>query len=403
MPPRPGQAPLLRWGVAGLGTAAGMVLPAILKHPHSRVTAAADTDTEALERFRRDFEAETYESVDALCASSHVDVVYLATPTQYHTEHALMALECRKHVVVEKPMALTLTDADAMIHAAERHGVQLVVGHSHSFEPPIRKIREIVHSGALGDLRMLHNWYFSDWLYRPRNAEELDTRLGGGVTFRQGSHQFDVLRLIGGGLIRSVRATASVGDSRRPTEDSHVVYLEFEDGTPATAVYSGADYFHTTELTFGIGEQGQRVDETTYGRARQTLLSLPSSDAEPQLKRAARYGGSRAPHSGGTAPHPPFFGLIIVSCEGGDIRQSAHGLYIYGKDGKQEMPLATAETGRDAVVRELYEAVVNDRSPGHGGPWGRANLEVCLAVLTSTRERKEVLLSHQTRTVDSSW
>src|SRR6266545_4942689 len=143
-----------------------------------------------------------------------------------------------------------------MIAAAERSGVQLVVGHSHSFEPPIRKIREIVRRGELGRLRMLHNWYFTDWLYRPRNAEELDTQLGGGVTFRQGSHQFDLLRLIGGGLVRSVRAMTGRGDPERPTEDAHVVYMEFEDGTPASAVYSGADHFQTTELAFGIGEQG---------------------------------------------------------------------------------------------------------------------------------------------------
>jgi len=376
-----------------------MMLPALLKHPHARITAAADTDAEALARFAHDFQAETYSSVDALCESPYVDVIYIATPTQYHTEHAVMALERGKHVVVEKPMALTLADADTMIQAAERHGAHLVVGHSHSFEPPIRKIREIVRSGALGKLHMLHNWYFSDWLYRPRTAEELDTRLGGGVTFRQGSHQFDILRLIGGGLVRSVRAMTGSRDVRRPTEGSHVVYLEFEEGTPATAVYDGSDHFHTTELTFGIGEQGQPAD-TAYGRARQTLRSLESRDAEARLKRAARYGASRARRRAGTPPHPAFYGLTLVSCERGDIRQSAHGLYIYDEDEKREVPLPIGDTGRDAVVRELYDAAVNDRGPTHGGRWGKATLEVCLAVLTSARERRGVLLSHQIAPLD---
>jgi phthalate 4,5-cis-dihydrodiol dehydrogenase len=376
-----------------------MMLPALLKHPHARITAAADTDPEALARFGHDFQAATYASVDALCESPHVDVIYIATPSQHHTEHALMALERGKHVVVEKPMALTLADADVMIQAAERGGAHLVVGHSHSFEPPIRAMREIVRGGALGTLRMLHNWYCSDWLYRPRTAEELDTRQGGGVTFRQGSHQFDILRLIGGGLVRSVRAMASAGDARRPTEDVHVVYLEFEDGTPATAVYSGADHFHTTELTFGIGEQGQPAD-TAYGRARRTLRSLESGDAEARLKRAARYGASPARGLAGTAPHLAFYGLTLVSCEKGDIRQSAHGLSIYGEDEKREVRLPAEATGRDAVVRELYDAVVNDRAPAHGGRWSKATLEVCLAVLASARERREIFLSQQTPTVD---
>jgi phthalate 4,5-cis-dihydrodiol dehydrogenase len=399
---RAGEAsPLLRFAVAGLGAAGCMMIPALLKHPYIKITAAADTDPEPLEKFRGDFQAATFLSIEELCKSPNVDAIYIATPTQCHTEHALMALERRKHVVLEKPMALSLADADAMIAAAERSGVQLVVGHSHSFEPPIRKIREIVRSGELGRLRMLHNWYFTDWLYRPRNAEELDTQLGGGVTFRQGSHQFDLLRLIGGGLVRRVRAMTGIWDARRPTEGSHVVYLEFEDGTPATAVYSGYDRFHTAELTFGIGEQGQPVDASVYGRARKTLGRVGSAEEEAALKRSSvRYGGSRARPISGTAPHPPFYGLTIVSCDKGDIRQSANGLFIYGEEEQREIPLPPGETGRDAVVSELYEAVVNGRQPAHGGRWGKANLEVCLAVLASARARTEVFLAHQTATLD---
>jgi phthalate 4,5-cis-dihydrodiol dehydrogenase len=378
-----------------------MMIPALLRHPHVKIAAAADLDHEALEKFQHAFQAETHLSVEELCKSPNIDAIYIATPTHLHTEHALMALERRKHVVLEKPMTLTLADADAIIAAAERRGVQLVVGHSHSFEPPIRKIREIVRSGEVGRLRMLHNWYFTDWLYRPRHAEELDTQLGGGVTFRQGSHQFDILRLIGGGVVRSVRAMTGVWDARRPTEGSHVVYLEFADGTPATAVYSGYDRFHTSELTFGIGEQGQLMDSSVYGRARKTLWSLGSAAEETALKRSlVRYGGARARSMSETAPHPPFYGLTIVSGEQGDVRQSADGLFLYGEQEKWEIPLRTHETGRDAVVSELYEAVVNDRQPAHGGRWGKANLEVCLAVLASARERQEIFLAHQTATLD---
>src|SRR5438128_6188988 len=99
-----------------------MMLPAILRHPHARLTAAADADAGAAAAFARDFQAETYSSVEALCGSPSVDAIYIATPTQYHTEHVLLALEHGKHVVIEKPMALSLDDADRMIRAAEAHG-----------------------------------------------------------------------------------------------------------------------------------------------------------------------------------------------------------------------------------------------------------------------------------------
>jgi len=92
--------------------------------------------------------------------------------------------------------------------------------------------------------------------------------MGGGITFRQGSHQFDIIRMIGGGLVRSVRAMTGVWDENRPTEGGHTVFLEFEDGAAATAVYSGYDRFHTSEITFGVGEHGQPADTSVYGRAR---------------------------------------------------------------------------------------------------------------------------------------
>ena len=395
------ESPVLRFAIAGLGAAGCMMIPALVKHPNVEIVAAADLDPDPLEKFQQDFGAETHLSVEDLCKNPNVDVVYIATPTQLHTEHALMALEGGKHVIIEKPMALTLEDSQAMVTAAERTGMQLVVGHSHSFETPIRRIREIVRSGELGGLRMIHNWYFTDWLYRPRNAEELDTSLGGGVTFRQGSHQFDIIRMIGGGLLRSVRAMTGVWDEQRPTQGGHVAYLEFEDGTPATAVYSGYDRFHTSELTFGVGEQGQPANTSVYARSRKALRDVGDAAAESALKRSTvRYGGSRRRPAPPEAPNPPFYGLTIVSCERGDIRQSSDGLLVYGEEERREIPLPTSESGRDALVAELYDAVTAGTAPAHNGRWGMANLEVCLAVLQSARERQEVFLSHQVATLD---
>src|SRR5207244_8128243 len=140
------------------------------------------------------------------------DVVYIATPNQYHTAHALLALEQGKHVLVEKPMTLTLEDADVMIAAAARQGVQLLVNVKHSFDPYIVKIREIVQSGELGQLRMLHYWYFSDWLYRPRTAEERNPALGGGGTWRQVPHQSEIVRTMPGPAVRCRRARTATSD-----------------------------------------------------------------------------------------------------------------------------------------------------------------------------------------------
>jgi phthalate 4,5-cis-dihydrodiol dehydrogenase len=293
-------------------------------------------------------------------------------------------------------VATNLEDAEAMIQAAEKQGVVMMVGHSFSYETPIREIRKIVKSGELGALKMLHNWYFSDWMYRPRNSEELDTSLGGGVTFRQGSHQFDLIRLIAGGLVRSVRATTGRWDPSRPSEGSHTVFLDFEDGVVATAVYNGYDHFSSAELTYGVGEGGQNMDPGRYATARTALKSVDGPEGEAMLKRQMRYGGR--PNTGRASQGPrnmPFFGLTLVSCELGDIRQSPDGLLVYGPDDKHEVTLAKDRPGRYAMLDEFYAAVIEGRAPIHDGRWGKANLEVCLAVLESARKRKEIFLSHQ--------
>ena len=140
--------------------------------------------------------------------------VYVATPHQLHAK----ARACRrgdgKHVLVEKPIAMTLDECRTMIDAAERAGVRLIVGHSHSFDAPIRRTREIIASGAVGAVRMINAQYFTDFLYRPRRPEELDTARGGGVVFSQAAHQVDVVRLLGGGRVRSVRAQTGAWDAR---------------------------------------------------------------------------------------------------------------------------------------------------------------------------------------------
>ena len=140
----------LRLGVAGLGRAFAVMLPTFLADRRVALVAAADPRTEARARFAGDFSARTYETVEELCADPAVEIVYVATPHQHHAVHALLASQHGKHALVEKPMAIALDDCAAMIAAARRAGVHLVVGHSHSFDAPILRTRELIMSGAYG-------------------------------------------------------------------------------------------------------------------------------------------------------------------------------------------------------------------------------------------------------------
>ena len=392
--------PILRVGLAGLGVAAALAVPHLAAHPRVRLTAAADPRRRAREAFARQFAAETYESVEALCASPSVDAVYVLTPSHLHAAHSILAAERGKQVIADKPMALTLADCDAMIAAAERNGVRLLVGHSQGLDGPIVRMAEIVASGALGRLVMVNTWFYSDWLYRPRSAEEFDPARGEGLVVRQGPPQVDIVRMLGGGLVRSVRARTSAVDAARPGEGSYVAYLEFADGTPATLVHNAYAHFDSSELTYGIGISGQPVDPDAHARARRQIAGFARPEDEGAAKDAGRYGG---PRGQGIAPQPgrhAFFGLTIASCERGDVRQSPTGLTIYGDDGRREVPLPAGEPGArrypDTEIDLMYAAWAHDAPlAAYDGRWGKATLEVCLGILRSAAERRDVAMSHQ--------
>ncbi len=383
--------PVMKMGIIGLGGGASQMIPAFARHPHIHITAAADTDQTQLDAFRSVFSGETFLQAVALCQSPQVDAVYIATPNQFHAEQAVMALEQGKHVLVEKPMALTLEAADRMIAAADRHGVQLAVNVKHSFEPRIQKLREMVLSGELGRLRMLNYWYYSDWLYNPRTAEELDPALGGGVPWRQGPHQIDIVRTLAGGLVRSVRAVTGVWDLTRHVAGSYTCFLEFEDGVVATAVYSGHDHFNSNALTRRI-DIGAAWTAPEHARARRALRQVSSARAETALKKARRFGGGTP-----SGPSSPWVlgGPLIVSFDQGDVRLTSNGLMVYGDDEVREIPLSGDRDGHDGVADAFYQAVIHNQRPFNDGRWGKATLEVLLALFESGSARREIFLSHQ--------
>ena len=204
--------------------------------------------------------------------------------------HAILAAQHGKHVLVEKPMALTLDDCAAMIDAARRPRTCIsIVGHSHSFDAPILRTRELIASGAFGAVRMIHALNYTDFLRRPRRPEELDTAQGGGAVFNQAAHQVDIVRLLGGGRVKSVRAATGAWDAARPTEGAYSALLTFEDGAFASLTYGGYGHFDSDEFPGldrrdGAGEAALRA---------QRRSAFASAEEEAAFKNARNYGGAR--------------------------------------------------------------------------------------------------------------
>jgi phthalate 4,5-cis-dihydrodiol dehydrogenase len=379
-------------GIAGLGMAGAVMVRAAAAHPGVKICAAADPHEAPRAAFGRDFNAPAYADIRALCDDPAVEIVYIATPHQFHAEHAALAAAAGKHVILEKPMALTLADCDTIIAAVERAKVHLIVGHTHAFDPAVRAMVRIVANGELGALGMIAAWNYTNFLYRPRRPEELDTALGGGILFNQVPHQIDIVRLIGGGRLRSVRAQATKLDPARPTEGSVVTFLEFEDGAAVSLVYGGYDFFDSDELHFWIGERGVPKPPDQHGAARRALAVPQAEETRLRVDRYA-YGAEAGPPPN----HQPHFGLMIVTCARGEMRASADGLFIYDESGKREvaLPPSNAMPGRSEVLDDMIAAIRTGRKPLQDGRWAKANVEAMLAIAQSARERREIVLEHQ--------
>ncbi|HME60140.1 MAG TPA: Gfo/Idh/MocA family oxidoreductase [Candidatus Binatia bacterium] len=387
----------VKLGIVGIGVGASEILPAMEQMPELELVAAADVNPRVLETFRQRYGAKTYDSVDKLCADPDVEAVWVSTPNRFHAPHTIIAANSGKHVVVEKPMAISLQEAEQMIEAATKNKIKLLCGHTQSFGPHIRTMRKIIRSGELGPLCALHVWAYTDWMLRPRTAEELDINQGGGVPYRQGPHQIDTLRLLGGGMVRSVRGATGKWFKGRAIPGYYSAFLEFEDGTPATLMHNGYGYFLASELV-PWGGQNSRYSEAERAAIRKSLLD--GTRNENADKDQMRIGGAHEREVRDRSKAKPWLpndlGILIASCEKGDIRQSQYGLFVHSDEGTKDVPLVGGGgPSRRGELMELYNAVVLEKPIRHTGSWGRATLEVCLALMQSARERKEIYLKHQ--------
>ena len=169
-------------------------------------------------------------------------------------------------------------------------------------------------------------------------------------------------------------------DSSMPTDGNCTALIQFESGAVANLSLNGYGYFDSSELTWGIG---------IFGENRASAKPAPRKIPFGTVAKYAAAVRERAP---GEAM--PFVGLTIVSCERGVMRQSADGIYLYTDEGPEEMSIPPYR-GRAAEPIELRDALTENRDVFPNGEWGKANLEICLAILSSTRENRDVELHHQ--------
>ncbi|WP_293951130.1 Gfo/Idh/MocA family protein [Sneathiella sp.] len=369
-------------GVVGLGRAFMLTLPSILADKRIRLAGAVDPRVEAREEFASRFSAPAYETLSEMLNNSAVELVYVASPHQLHREHALAALAAGRHVLIEKPVALSLDDSRAIINAADHNNRHVAVGPSHSFDPQIAMALEIIKSGKYGALRMIRANYDTDFMYRPRRAEELTTKTGGGVIFSQAVHHIDIVRLLAGGKTRRVTALTGNWDKARPSEGAYMALLEFENGVTANLTYSGYAHYDGDESAGWMGELGQRKDPSEYGAARRKLRTVKNPEEETALKAMRGFGLGELPRDPDGNEH---FGELMLSLDHADIRIGPEKIRIYGDEAVTTLPVEPLAAGRRHVMDAIWQMVRENHLPVQNARWGHATLEVCHAILKSAQ------------------
>ena len=309
-------------GVAGLGAAGRAFIPAIRKHPGFRLAAIAEPAARCAPASRTSDGAPSHATLQAMLEQGGLDAVYIATPTELHPEHVAQVAPRASTSWWKSRWRRARAGAghDRCRRARGRRACWSAIRTATICRsiPCATDRRRHVGPGADGQYLVL---YRLDLPAAPRRRTR--RHQGGGVTYRQGSHQFDIIRLLCGGKSRSVRAKTFDWDKTRSAIGAHVVYLDFEDGPAATAVYNGYGRFSSMDLGFDISEWGFLQPPES-----RPPLQRPGAGATEADELAAKQ--QRAKNAiPGSAPFQPFFGLTLVSCERGEIRQSPQGLFLY--------------------------------------------------------------------------
>jgi predicted dehydrogenase len=220
-------------GLVGAGHISRTHVLSLRRVPDASVVGVWSRTRARAEGFAKEFALElATDRVEELVRA--VDVVCVNSPNALHAEHAILAARAGKHVIVEKPLAVNLDEADAILEAARAAGVGLAYAEELPFVPKFVRAREILRSGALGDplyvtQREAHAGPYASWFFTREEA-------GGGVLMDMACHSVECVRwLLGKPRVARVTArVATLDPSRGRLDDHSVVWLEFENGASAT-------------------------------------------------------------------------------------------------------------------------------------------------------------------------
>lgn len=297
----------IRFALVGCGYIGRKHAALITAHPEASLVALADTEETACDAVSRiSSTASVYASLDALLEGpDEADVVVIATPNGHHAEAALKCLAARKHIVLEKPIALTKADAERIIYRALSAHKHVFGVMQNRYSPPVRWLKGLVDDGVLGRIYLLQlSCYWNrDERYYKQGAWHGTRALDGGTLFTQFSHFIDILYWLFGDIEAiAARITSFNHAQLTEFEDSGIVTFRLADGGALGSLsFSTSVWDKNMESSMTVVAEhgsvkigGQYMDQVAYCHIRDyTLPDLPPSNPGNDY---GAYKGSAANH-----------------------------------------------------------------------------------------------------------
>ncbi len=338
----------LGFGLLGTGLVAPFHAKAIQASDKCELIAASDLNHDRARKFSDDYYCKAYADFDELLKDEGIDVINILTPNHLHKDAVIQCALAKKHILVEKPPALSLKDVDEMVDVCDREGVKLGVVLQCRVRPVIQAVKKAIDSGRFGKVLQADaymKWYrTTDYYYS--ESWRSQRRLGAGVTIQHAFHYFDLLHFLNGPVEEVQARMSNLAHPDVELEDTVVAFFKFKNSAKgvlqaSTAFYPGMDVrveIYGTEGSAII--VGERIDTWLF------KTELPEDEEIRTIGSAA-------------------------------VQTAATG------------PAAFAFKDHQVVIEDMVDAIINDREPAIAAPATRHTLELALAMYLSDKTGKQ--------------
>ncbi len=335
------------FGIIGTGMIAHFHAKAIQAMPGGRVVACFNQNPEKAQKFAEEYGCRACDTLDALLADTNVQIVTICTPSGAHRDPALAAASAGKHVVVEKPLEITLERCDDIIRACDQAGVRLCTIFPSRFSPANLALKQALDSGRFGRVTLgdtYVKWWRTQEYYDGggwRGTWALD---GGGAFMNQAIHNVDLLSWLMGDVAEVTGFTQTLAHERIEVEDVGVACLKFRSGAIGVMEASTAAWPGLLKRTEIHGSRGTVIVE------QDSILKWEFADALPGDDELRQQLGASSATSGGAAD-----------------------------------PKAISFIGHQLQLQDFVAAIAENRPPRVDGAEGRKSVEIILALYAAAR------------------